>query len=129
MSVHEDIKTYVGGYIPLIGEVGDRFYPVVLPQEPVLPAVVYTVMPGIRDVSHKGDAGWIEFRLQFDCYALTPLVAATIADVLKDALYNWTGSAGYVAFPNTPEDVSDLELGRFRVMMDCMVQKGAITNG
>lgn len=126
MSLRGDIKSGVGGYAPLVAKIGLRFYPIRLPQEPTLPSVMFTVLPGMDEVTHQGRAGWFSHRVQFDSFATTPLEAEEVIDLVRDALYEWHQvDPQYTAFPDTPEDMSEPELERFRMTLDVVIQKGA----
>lgn len=119
----EDIKTNIGSNAGVVAIVSDRFYPIHLPQEPVLPAVVYSMLPGEEEVSHSGRVGWTTRIVQFDCYSSNPLSLESLTDALADALFNWTNvNSNYEAFPGTPQDLSELELDRYRATLDAIVQ-------
>ncbi len=120
MSVKADIKLYVGGRPNLVTKIGDRFYPVTLPQEPTLPAVTYLIVSGDRAFAHSGDLGFVTFRVQFDSYALTPGEAEEVVDLVVTALTDWS-NPNYAAFPFSPQDFPEPELSRFRMTVDAMI--------
>lgn len=70
----------------VFGLVGERIYPVVLPQDVTYPAVRYARVSGMREYSHDGDSGLVDARSQWDCYAETWIDARALATALIGAL-------------------------------------------
>lgn len=79
MSLITDIKVYVGSYAGVTTLISDRLYPIMLPQEPTLPAATYLIVDDPQTYSHSGTS-WRQARVQFDCYASTYLTAHAVAD-------------------------------------------------
>lgn len=70
--VYERLKALAGG----------RVHFVRMPQQPVLPAVVYTVISSVEEYSGDGHDGLTEWRVQVDCWAATRAeVSALMAQV------------------------------------------------
>jgi len=81
------------GLSPLGLAIGDRLYPVRLPQgtpyapKDRLPCVVFRrIAAGTDAQSHDGWGGLLRCRWQFDCWALTHYDAEALADTLRAAL-------------------------------------------
>ena len=105
-----------------MAKIGNRFYPITLPQEPTLPAVTYLILAGDRSYAHDGDLGFANFRIQFDSYALTPDEAEEVVDLVVTALTDWhNANPNYVAFPFSPQDFPEPQLSRFRMTVDAMI--------
>lgn len=122
MSVKSDIKTHVGSWTGLTALIGNRLYPITLPQTPTLPSVTYLVISGTRIHMHDGDAGLGFFRVQFDSYAVTPEETELIIDQIVSAMIGWYPiDHNYAAFPQTPQDLPEPELSRFRMTLDVMI--------
>ncbi len=71
----------------------DRVYTEVLPQAPVLPAVVFTVGAGGDDVALDGPTGASSRRVQIDTWAATRAEATALALAVKAALVGHAGAA------------------------------------
>lgn len=117
MTVQTDVKAYFG--TALQDTIGDRLYPMSLPQDATLPAVMYLLLPGRRIMAHDGDIGLAHFRIQFNCLALTPDDAEVLANSVVDVANTWFQSdRNYAAFPGTPQGLPEPELSRFRMIVD-----------
>ena len=71
----------------------DRVYTEVLPQGPVVPAVVFTEVAGDDDVALDGPTGASSRRVQMDSWARTRAEATALGLVAKAALAGHTGAA------------------------------------
>ena len=71
----------------LIGSGNDaRFYPLVLPQDPVYPAITYQVISGPRDYTQDGADGVVRFRVQFNLYGANYAEAKALRDAVETTL-------------------------------------------
>lgn len=66
--------------------IGERVYPVKLPQKPTLPAVTYQVISGPRRYTQDGKAQPTTFRVQVEFWAHTYEAARQLRDVILLAL-------------------------------------------
>lgn len=68
-----DIVSKVGAFIladpQMRSDVGTRFYPVKLPQNPTLPAITIQRITGVRANKLKGPASLVDARYQIDIWA------------------------------------------------------------
>jgi hypothetical protein len=71
----------------------DRVYTEVLPQSPVVPAVVFTEVSGDEDVALDGPTGTRARRLQVDSWAKTRAEATSLALAVRGALAGHDGAA------------------------------------
>lgn len=78
------------------GLVGQRIYPLIAPQPPTRPFVVYTVTGGDRWHSDEGGSGLASPRVQVNAYAETYAGAHEIAAAIRDALDGYAGTASDV---------------------------------
>ena len=77
--------------------VGTRIYPLLLPQEPTLPAVVYQrISTNPLGHSNDGPDHLVRVRMQFRCHAATLLAAKGVADAVRAALDGYSGTMGTV---------------------------------
>ncbi len=122
MSLITDLKAYAGSYTGLTALISDRLYPMMLPQEPTLPAATYLIVDDPQTYSHSG-ISWRQARVQFDCYAATYLAAHNIADQVEAAINAWgTGNPAYSGFQLSRRDMEESpELNRYRVMVEVSI--------
>jgi len=93
--------------------VGSRIYPVRLPREAVLPAVVYQI-PSIEPVySMDGDSGIDDCSVQIACWAKDYTTAHTLAFSVRKALIE----SGLRIFTESQNDDEDLETHSYGIMM------------
>jgi hypothetical protein len=69
--------------------VGTRVYPLILPQDPILPAVVYRRISTGEFHTHDEAGGLRESRVQVDCLAQTYAGAKQIATAVLSSLNGW----------------------------------------
>lgn len=110
--------------------VGDRIYPLVIPQGESLPAITYSIVATDED-TQEGDADTLaRARVQLDCWATTHKQANDLARAVRLALPTTTGAIG--SGTNRVEGVSiiPIETGRqfyepdtryYRVMLEFYV--------
>lgn len=123
------IHARLGAHAGTKNLVGNRIYPLRLPQGPTYPAVRYQVIGAPRTHVMGGSTGEVHARVQVDCYADTYEGAKELADQVRLAL-NWlmdTTVGGVAVEVIMLEDERDLdepttilpgEKGIYRVMFD-----------
>ncbi len=74
--------------------VGDRIYPLVLPQKAVLPAVTYQKISGERLHELQGDTGFTRPVYQLSCLAETYAQCKAVAEQVRLCLQNHSGLMG-----------------------------------
>lgn len=90
--IDEAIYEYVTGVGAVAALIGDRFYPVRLPDKdqddkPLeLPACRYFLVSGVPSYSHDGDSNLTEDGFQVDVYAASYAAAEQTADAVQAAL-------------------------------------------
>lgn len=93
MAFEEGLFTYLSTYAGLAALVGTRIYPMLLPQQPTLPAVTYQRISTPR--LHEFEASFLPHpRFQFDCWAGDFLAAKNVAEQVRLALDLYTGAMG-----------------------------------
>lgn len=74
------------------GLVGARIYPLVLPQNPTLPAIVYQRISAPPDpLSLDGPGGRLRTRVQLGLWASTWSGSRTLAAAVREVLHGWSG--------------------------------------
>lgn len=125
-----------GLYAHLSGvlSVGDRVYPLTLPQGAVLPAVVYQLVGGEGPLHSHGDAhdgssagtSFQRSRVQLACWAESARAAELLAAEVESAVDGFTGTWGAVpiasALVDTATDDWRPDVERYRRLLDVLVQ-------
>lgn len=94
----------------LVEKIVDRLYPEVLPQDPVLPAVTYSVISELEFESHDvGTSNFTGRLVQFACWSRTALEAEEVRQALKDRLRLLTEHSGILRGQNHSDGRSDFE--------------------
>ncbi len=105
--------------------VGTRVYPVVLPQDPVYPAVRYQQTAGERTQAMGSNTGLVNTTVQIDSYSESYEEAREVAEEVRAALQRFQGTVAGVeiesVFVNGPLDVFEDQIKKFRVQQDFTV--------
>jgi len=75
------------------GLAADRVYTEVLPQSPLVPAVVFTEVAGDEDVALDGPTGAASRRMQIDSWAKSRAEATALGRAVKCSLSGHVGAA------------------------------------
>lgn len=85
------------GHAELTAHVGDRVYPLLLPQSPTLPAITYTRVGTARGYNNDGPDGAAEPSFQISVWTPDLLTAATVAGHARAALHGaWNATVAGV---------------------------------
>jgi len=109
MSVETVLVARANGYAGLTALISTRFYYQQLPQNPTLPAVVYSRISAERPSCMGADAGLVRARFQLDVYAADPKSARLVMEQLRQCFQRWTNSSGTVV--QDTFIVSDVDIG------------------
>lgn len=71
--------------------VGGRLYPVMLPQDAPLPAIVYSPVLANYDSALTGDTGYVRQTIQFNCHDTTFMKARELSRLIKRKLQDYHG--------------------------------------
>jgi len=94
-------------------------YPLVLPTEPCLPAIVYSFIGATSNPTFD-TSGFTRYRVQVDCFATTYLQAITLRAAVVDALNGY--SDGNMSIEKLhPIDFYDHELKQYRALIEFYV--------
>lgn len=72
-------------------KVQGRIFPVVLPQEEPLPAIVYSPTMANYDSALQGDTGYVRQTIQFVCHERTFKLARQLSRLVKKAFQDYKG--------------------------------------
>ncbi len=128
MSMAEDLRTFLLQDSTLGGLIGTKIYPIVLPQDPIFPAITYQWISGDRLYSLSGPSGLSGPRIQFDCWAKTYAASEGLFEALRKRLDGYRGQMGSapghtvqgVFFANEV-DLYEAEIDVYRRSVDFMI--------
>jgi hypothetical protein len=121
-------------HLSAVLSVGDRVYPLTLPQGATLPAVVYQLVGGEGPLhshgdAHDGDGAGASFqrsRLQLACWAESARAAELLGAEVQTAVDGFSGTWGSIpiasALVDTAIDDWRPDVGRYRRLLDLLVQ-------
>ena len=108
----------------------DRVYTEVLPQSPVVPAVVFTEVASDEDVALDGPTGTRSRRLQIDAWATTRAEATSLGLAVRQVLSGHVGAAAGLdvqgAFLLAERWDFDSETALYRTSQDYDVWTGGV---
>ena len=85
------VYEYISGNPEIQAVVQGRIFPVVLPQDEPLPAIVYAPVVANYDSALQGDTGYVRQTIQFVCHEKTFKKARKLSRLVKKALQDYTG--------------------------------------
>jgi hypothetical protein len=115
--------------------VGDRIYPLALPQEVELPAITYQIISDLPTISHStmqdhpthtGNRHAFT-RVQFGCYDSTYDGAEALCDALNDLAVGFRGTWGTVEIDSVRPDIrlddwdEEPNSGLYRAIQDLII--------
>jgi hypothetical protein len=77
--------------------IGSRLYPLRVPQDVVLPAVVYQVITDIEEHTHDGPSGLVQARMQMTYHGSTYSEAKSVKDAILASIDGFSGTMGSTA--------------------------------
>lgn len=94
MFIEEAIYSYLSGHAGLTALVSNRIYPLVMPQNTILPAVTFSKVSGPRVHAMQKDTGMAYPRFQVSCWGSTYKQAKEVAAQVRAALQDYKGTMG-----------------------------------
>lgn len=99
----------------------DRIYPDRLPNTPVLPALVWQQISGVRVYHLSGPSGRAEPRYQIDCWGSTKTQAKALSAAVRSSLSGFNGKLttvrAVIKLDNERDDY-DETIKAYRVILD-----------
>ncbi len=92
MHIEEAFSAYLLAYAGLTALIGARLYPEELPQDEDLPAVTFQCISDVKLHSLTEQLGLEQPNYQFTAYANTRLSARSVAEQIKAALCDYSGT-------------------------------------
>jgi len=94
VHIEEAFTAYLLAYPGLTALIGRRFMFDYLPQDTVLPAVVWQCVSDVKEHTHQGQIANESPTYQFTVYAATRAAARAVAEQIKLALCDYVGDMG-----------------------------------
>ena len=86
MDILESLYKYLSSNDKIWQIVTDKIYPVLLPQDCTLPAIVYAPVVANYSSAHQGDTGYVKQTVQITCHANTFKEARQLSRLIKKPL-------------------------------------------
>ena len=123
--IEEGFVTHLSGVAALVDLIGNRIYPMHLPEGVDMPAITYQRISGNRMRSHSGPSGTANPRYTFTCWAETYGGAKAVADQLRFILDGFNGAMGGVdvqaGLVEDDRDDFDTQLELYQVQVDAIL--------
>jgi hypothetical protein len=100
-DIEEAVYTALTASGTLTALVSTRIYPFMLPQEIVLPAIVFFRVSGLRTPVMGVDLGLMESRIQVIIWADSLLATRTISDAVRGVMERWRATHGSVVIKDS----------------------------
>lgn len=109
-----------------VSAITTRCYPVMIPQAPTYPLMLYTKVSGTHDHSLSGPTGLRRTRMQIEAWDKTLDEANVLARAICGALDGYIGTVAGVKIGSclvglAPHPIIEPELGVHRVVQDYMI--------
>jgi hypothetical protein len=116
MNVYSAVYSYLSAQVPVTTLVSTRIYPLHLPQDPVIPAIVVTQVAEESDHHLTGKAGHSRATLKFACLSQDMQEAFDIAEALRGVMQGYRGTmgsytVGSITLQNVYDDAEALDDG------------------
>lgn len=123
-AVANRLSTF-GGLTALVGTTPPRIWPVLLPQNPVYPAVTYQVISAERTSAMGADTGLRQTRIQVSSWAPKYADVKAVKEQVRAALQRWRGTVLGVVVQDTfienESDFFDPEIPMYHSPIDVMI--------
>lgn len=90
-DICQAVYEYLNSVDEIVGRVQDRIYPIILPQDAPLPAIVYAPVLANYDSALQGDTGFVKQTMQFVCHDRTYKRARELSRMVKRAIQDYHG--------------------------------------
>lgn len=121
MAIEEELVDLLTGDAGIAAVVAARVYPVVLPQNPTLPAIVYQEVRGLARAAADGDTGQRESRFLVSWWAASFGAIKVGKGLLLRLLSGYSGGSISRVEVDGIRDDYDPETGRFRQLVELMI--------
>ena len=121
------LYSYLISNAGVIAVLGDRLYPVVVPESPTFPVAAFSVLSKVPVYTADGNSGFINYRVQFDTYGNTYADAKAVQFAITTAIDSYTGTLpdGTVVgnvMQVSARDLYDSDARVYRTLSDFIIQ-------
>lgn len=126
MTIEAAMRAHLIADPGVSGLVGQRIYPIAMPQGTTLPAITYQRVSTVRIGSKQGPTGMAQPRLQINCWSKSYGDAKALADAVRVALDGYRGLMGgavdvWETVVGTDVDLYEEDLGIYHVAVDVTI--------
>lgn len=121
MTIETELVDLLTGDAGIGSMVAARVYPVVLPQNPTLPAIVYQEVRGVARAAADGDTGQRESRFLVSWWASSYSAIKVGKGLMLGLLSGYEGGSISRVEVDGIRDDYDPETGRFRQLVELMI--------
>jgi len=105
--------------------VATRVYPIILPQNPTMPAITYQRISTPRVSSTTGPSGLASPRIQVDCWAETYAAVKALSDTVRTAVDGYSGTMDtftvYGVIVESEQDLYEPDAVYYRTSLDLII--------
>ncbi|SCY25230.1 tail completion protein gp17 [Alkaliphilus peptidifermentans] len=94
MELGEALFQYLSNHSDLKEKIGDRIYPIMMPQNAKLPVIIYSQISTRRSHALQKDTGFVSQTIQFSCHGKSYKEAVALSKTLRKILQNFSGTMG-----------------------------------
>lgn len=91
MDICQALYEYLSNDSETKSAVAERLYPMMMPQNAKLPAIVYSPILASYDSALQGDTGYVRQTIQFNCHDSTFQKARKLSRLIKKKLQDYKG--------------------------------------
>ncbi len=94
MSIEATLFSHLSNHAELNALVDGRIYPLLMPQDSAMPAVIYTVVNNreIQSINYREPYGF-DIRIQIDCYSPSFSVVLAVKEAVRKAMHEFEHKA------------------------------------
>lgn len=90
-DICQAIYAYLSGNEQIVEQVGNKIFPMLLPEDAPIPAIVYSPVFASYDSALQGDTGFVRQTIQFVCHGKTFKKARELSRLVKRVFQNFHG--------------------------------------
>ena len=90
-DICQAVYEHLSGNTAIQSRVQGRIYPILLPQDKPLPAIVYAPVIASYDSALQGDTGFVKQTIQFVCHDTTYKKTRELSRMVKNAFQDFHG--------------------------------------
>jgi len=99
--IEKAITSRLDGYAGLSALISTRIYPLKLPQDSTMPAVVYQIVSKTRESAMGSDPGLATARVRISSFADSYSSAKDVGEQVRAALQRWSGTEATVVIQDS----------------------------